>query len=68
MTPSSKRLFAFASAAALMFASALPTFAQTSALGGIAGTVRDSTGAVVSGASVIVTDTLTGASHTVTTD
>jgi hypothetical protein len=64
----SKRLLALASVAAFAFASALPSLAQTAALGGIAGTVRDSTGAVVSGASLVITDTLTGASHNATTD
>jgi hypothetical protein len=68
MTPSSKRLLALASAAALVFASALPTFAQTAALGSIGGIVRDPSGAVVAGAAVVITDTQTGASRTITTD
>ena len=42
--------------------------AQTAALGNIAGVVRDSSGAVVPGVSVTITDTLTGASRTITTD
>jgi hypothetical protein len=51
--------------AAALFAGA---HAQTAALGGINGIVRDSTGAVVSGTEVVITDQQTGASHTVTTD
>ena len=46
----------------------LSAAAQTAALGGIAGIVRDNTGAVVPGASVVVTDTGTGAVHNATTD
>ena len=42
--------------------------AQTAALGSIAGIVRDTTGAVVPGANVVVTDTQTGAVRTVVTD
>ena len=42
--------------------------AQTAALGNIAGVVRDSAGGVVAGATVVVTDTDTGASRTLTTD
>jgi hypothetical protein len=41
--------------------------AQTSAVGNIAGTVTDSTGAVVPNAPVVVTDTDTGVSRTLTT-
>lgn len=49
---------------------ALPStsVAQTAGLGGVGGVVRDNTGAVVPGIPVIVTNTGTGASHTVTTD
>jgi hypothetical protein len=46
----------------------LPAFAQTAALGGIAGVVRDATGAIVPGASVTVTNTGTGATRTLTTN
>ena len=63
-----KRLLALASVALLSVAALPSGFAQTAALGAIAGTVRDSTGAVVAGASVAITDTLTGASRTLTTD
>jgi len=52
----------------LALCSALPAAAQNSALGGINGIVRDSTGAVVSGATVVITDTETGSSRTLTTD
>ena len=61
------RLFALAFAAALVFASTMPSHAQTSGLGNIAGTVTDKTGALVSGATVVITDTDTGVSRTVTT-
>ena len=49
---------------------ALPSllFAQTAALGDVGGVVRDATGAVVSGATVVVTNTGTGAVRTLTTD
>jgi hypothetical protein len=43
-------------------------FAQTTVTGSINGTVVDSTGAVVPGATVTVTDTATGAVHTYTTN
>jgi len=45
----------------------MPSHAQTSGLGNIAGTVTDKTGALVSGATVVITDTDTGVSRTVTT-
>jgi hypothetical protein len=47
---------------------ALPLTAQNVALGGIGGVVRDSTGAIVSGATVTVTNSGTGASRTLTTN
>ena len=43
-------------------------FAQNAALGNISGIVRDNTGAVVSGATVVVTNSDTGAARTLTTD
>ena len=46
----------------------LSAAAQSAALGGIAGIVRDSSGAVVPGASVQVKNVQTGASRTLTTD
>ena len=45
----------------------LPGFAQTSATGGLTGTVSDPTGAVVPGATVTVTNSGTAQSRTVTT-
>jgi hypothetical protein len=62
-----KRLFALASVAALLLAPAMPSNAQTAGLGNINGTVTDTSGAVVAGATVVVTDTDTGISRTVTT-
>jgi len=66
MTIFCKRLFALASVAALLFAPAMTSSAQTSGLGNINGTVTDTSGAVVPGATVVVTDTDTGVSRTVT--
>ena len=42
--------------------------AQTAALGNIAGIVRDSTGAIVTGVTVVVTDSQTGAKRTLVTN
>ena len=42
--------------------------AQTAALGGIGGTVRDATGAIVPGVTVVISNTQTGATRTLTTD
>jgi hypothetical protein len=56
-------------ASALFVLCAMPSMhAQTAALGGVAGTVRDTTDAIVPGVSVVITDMQTGAKHTVTTD
>ncbi len=55
-------------AAALLAAAALPAAAQTSGLGNIAGTVTDSSGASVPGATIVVTDTDTGVSRTLTSN
>src|SRR5260370_35263068 len=44
------------------------TFGQTSTTGAIRGTVTDSQGAVISGATVTVTSTATGQARTVKTD
>ena len=52
----------------LMLATPMSVFAQSAALGGIAGIVRDSSGAVVSGATVTVTNSQTAAARTFTTD
>jgi hypothetical protein len=63
-----KRLFALAFAAAMPFCAALPLAAQNALTGTIVGTVTDSSGAVVANATVVITDTDTGAVHTVTTN
>ena len=64
---SSRRLSALAFAAVLV-APVLPSAAQNSALSTVTGVVRDTTGAVVPGATVVITNTGTGASRTLTTD
>jgi hypothetical protein len=61
------RLFALAFAAALLVCPAMPSSAQSTGSGTITGTVTDSTGAVVPNATVVVTDTDTGISRTLTT-
>jgi len=66
--PVSKRLYALASTALLIFAMVLPSHAQNAALGNIAGDVRDTAGAVIPGATVVITNVGTGASRTVTTN
>jgi hypothetical protein len=63
-----KRLLALASTAVLLCASVMPATAQNAALGNISGVVRDSAGAVIPNATVVVTNTATGASRTVTTN
>jgi hypothetical protein len=65
--PAFKRLSALAFAAALLVGPALSSHAQTAATGTISGTVTDSTGAVVPNATVLITDTDTGVTHTATT-
>lgn len=67
LTLSAKRLFALAFCAILLLCSAMSLRAQTSGTGTITGTVTDSTGAVVPNATVIVTDTDTNVSRTITT-
>ena len=64
----SQRLLALTAAALLIVSVAAPASAQNAALGNISGVVRDSAGAVVSGATVVVTNTATGATRTLTTD
>jgi hypothetical protein len=64
----SKRLLALASTALLLCALVMPGTAQNAALGNISGVVRDSAGAVIPNATVVVTNTATGASRTVTTN
>jgi hypothetical protein len=63
----SKRLFALAFASALPFCAVMPLAAQNALTGSISGTVTDATGAVVPKATVVITDTDTGAVHTITT-
>ncbi len=62
------RLNVLASSAVLLFALALPMHAQTSAGGNITGTVTDTTGATVPNAPVVITNTDTGISRTLTTN
>jgi Carboxypeptidase regulatory-like domain/TonB dependent receptor len=57
-----------AAATLLSVCAALPTFAQTAGAGNIAGTVTDSTGATVPSAVIVVLNTDTGISRTLTTD
>ena len=60
-----KGLLASAAAAVLFVSLSYPATAQTAATGNIAGTITDTSGAAVPGASVVVTDVDTGVSHTV---
>ena len=68
LTVSLKRLFALASAAALLLCAAMPSSAQSTGSGTITGTVTDTTGAVVPSAPVVITDTDTNVSRTIATD
>ncbi len=68
MKRTSRRLFSLVTASLLAGSATLVAGAQTAALGNISGIVRDSTGAVISGANVTVIDTQTGATRTLTTD
>ena len=54
--------------ALLTLCTTLPATAQSSGNGNITGTVKDPSGALVPGATVVVTNTDTGVSHTYTTD
>jgi hypothetical protein len=62
-----QRFLALASAVVLL-AAALPSYSQTAATGSISGTVTDKTGAIVPGAIVVITNTDTDATRTVTTN
>lgn len=62
------RVFPVLSIVLFAFAVSQPSFGQNAALGNIAGIVRDSAGAVVPNATVVITNTGTGATRTVTTD
>jgi len=59
------RSYGFAILAFVIFASA---FSSASITGSISGVVTDKSGAVISGASVVAIDTLTGVKTTVKTD
>lgn len=63
-----KRLLTFVAAALFVVCGLQIATAQNAALGNIVGTVRDTAGAVIPNASVVVTNVGTGASRTVTTD
>ena len=52
----------------LLFACASAAIAQTAETGALTGTVTDSSGAVIAGATVVATSTATGQSRTTTTD
>src|SRR4029077_7827745 len=54
--------------ALLWLGSVSPVWAQSTASGTIAGTITDATGAVVNGATVMLTDVSTKSSHSVTTN
>ena len=62
------RRFTLAAATLSLGLFAISASAQNSALGGVAGVVRDSTGAVVPGTTVTVINTGTGATRTLTTN
>ena len=64
----SNRICSSLGALALSSVVAVSAYAQTAALGNIAGIVRDSSGAIVPGATVTVTNSQTGAARTLTTD
>jgi hypothetical protein len=66
--PCCKGLLAYAAAALLFVAAALPLTAQTSGVGNINGTVTDLSGAAVPGAAVTVLDTDTGITRLLTTN
>ena len=63
-----KLALALAAAALLAVSAVLPASGQTSGVGNITGTVTDSSGATVTNATVVVLDTDTGISRTLTTD
>ncbi len=64
----SKRLLAFATAALFLVFAGRPIAAQTSGNGNINGTVSDQTGATVPNATVVVLNTDTGVSRSLTTN
>jgi len=68
LTKFSTRLLALASVIALALCPATSLHAQTAALGSIAGTVHDKSDAAVSNTTVLITNTSTGATRTLTTN
>jgi hypothetical protein len=64
----SQRLRAFAVAALFLISAGRPLVAQTSGVGNINGTVTDSTGAAVPNSTVVVLNTDTGVTRTLTTN
>jgi len=67
-TKTGRRILAMTCCIAMLLGTALRMRAQTSGSGTISGTVTDTTGAVVGNATVVITDTDTGVSRTVTTN
>src|SRR5258708_28362906 len=63
-----QRLLVFAVAVLFLVSAGRPLAAQTAGAGNIAGTVSDSSGAAVPNASVVITNTDTGAIRTLTTN
>lgn len=69
LSPDCRSILACAAATAFFFASLVqPLAAQTAAVGNIAGTVTDKSGAAVAGTAVIVTNTDTGVTRSITTN
>jgi hypothetical protein len=64
----SKRLLALASSAAFLLSTTLPLVAQSSGVGTITGVVTDTSGAIVPGAAVVVTDSDTGITRKLVTN
>jgi hypothetical protein len=62
-----KRLLSFAAAIVLAASAVMPAASQTSAVGNITGTVSDSSGAAIPGATVTILNNDTGATRTLTT-
>jgi hypothetical protein len=68
MIPLSKRLLSLACTSAFVLSATLFASGQNAALGNVSGDVRDPQGALVPDVTVVVTNTGTGASRTLTTD
>jgi hypothetical protein len=66
-TLSTKRFCTLAATALVLLGSLIPASAQTSGVGNIAGTVKDSTGALIPNVTVVITNNETGITRTVTT-